>query len=214
MIGLFSFLILEEERYIEMLACLSRSLNAYEEIGEHLQANYKRFQADFVFHPANALLRAMLTQRNAAFYTEQQQMILSDEHIVTDAAGIQPLSRRYKDQYLSLHGTDTYWTGDRLMEAGDRFRVLLAIDGDEVVGYIDVTVCYEDNEPVDLLVEGSHRRKGWGRKLLAKAIEMNRPKGMKLMVDVDNRPAIALYESLGFVKATGQNSQTATWHIP
>ena len=50
--------------------------------------------------------------------------------------------------------------------------------------------------------------------LLAKALELNRPKGMMVLVDVGDAPAIRLCESAGFVKAEGQNSQTATWQIP
>ncbi|MBR1781620.1 MAG: hypothetical protein IJ751_09500, partial [Oscillospiraceae bacterium] len=61
MTGLFVFLITEDERYIEMLVGLSRLTAAYEEIAEYLQANYPGFQADFVFNPANTLLRELLT---------------------------------------------------------------------------------------------------------------------------------------------------------
>ena len=83
-----------------------------------------------------------------------------------------------------------------------------------VVGYLDVTHCYEENEPYSLQVLAAHRRRGWGRKLLAKALELNRPKGMMVLVDVGDAPAIRLCESAGFVKVEGQNSLTATWQIP
>ena len=79
---------------------------------------------------------------------------------------------------------------------------------------MDVTYCFEENEPFDLLVLEKYRRKGYGRKMLAKALEMNHPKQMMLLVDVDNMPAIRLYESMGFETADGQNSLTAHWRIP
>ena len=140
-------------------------------------------------------------------------MVLQNETPVVDTDGIEPLSERYQDQYLAMRGTDCYWTGDRVVEAADRFNVYLAVDVSVVVGYIDVTNCYEENEPFDLLVKKEHRGKGWGKKLLAKAIEMNRPKGMELLVDVENVPAVSLYRSLGFVKIPGENNQTAVWII-
>ena len=55
---------------------------------------------------------------------------------------------------------------------------------------------------------------GYGRKLLAKAIESNIPNGMFLYLDADNTPALRLYESMGFVKADGQNNLTSHWAIP
>lgn len=59
-----------------------------------------------------------------------------------------------------------------------------------------------------------YRRKGYGRKLLAKALEMNQPNGMMLLVDVDNDSAMRLYESMGFFKVQGQNNLTAHWTVP
>lgn len=211
--GLFRFLILDEERYIEMIAGLSRESDAYSEIAGYLQENYPGYQADFVFNPENRPLREMLLGKGASFFPEQQKMVLSGQPGPVDTDGIELLSETYLDQYLAMHDTDTYWTGEKVAAAPERFDVLLAVDGGAVVGYLDLTNCYDENEPVDVMVREGYRRRGWGRKLLAKAIERNRPAGMRLLVDVDNAPAIALYTSMGFVKLQGHNSQTATWHI-
>lgn len=211
--GLFDFQITAEDRYLELIIGLSRSRAAYEALAEYLQANYSGFQADFILNPANTLMRDMLLRRGAAVYEEQQRMVLSNDSPAVDTDGIEPLSGRRMDQYLAMHNTDCYWTREKVAEASDRYSVYLAVEDDVVVGYIDMTNCYEVNEPADVLVKKEHRGRGWGKKLLAKAIEMNRPKGMALLVDVDNAPAIALYESAGFVKVQGENNQTATWNI-
>jgi len=213
MTGLFVFLITEDERYIEMLFGLSRFAAAYEEIAEYLQANYPGFQADFVFNPSNTLLRELLTRIGASFYEEQQKMVLSNPCPTVDTNGIEPLTEQYKEQYIAMHDTDCYWTGDKVAQAPERFSVFLAVDHGLVVGYLDVTNCFEENEPFDFMVKEAYRRRGWGRKLLVKAIEANRPKGMALLVDVGNIPAIKLYESAGFVKVQGENSLTAAWNI-
>ena len=84
-----------------------------------------------------------------------------------------------------------------------------SIESGQVVGYIDITHKYEENEPFDVFVRESFRRRGYGRAMLAKAIELNRPKQMMLLVDADNTAAISLYESLGFVRAVGENNITA-----
>lgn len=126
---------------------------------------------------------------------------------------IEPFCERYAAQYAAIHSTDVYWTADKVMAAQDRFRILLAVRDGEVVGYIDVTRGFAENEPYDLYVLPAHRRRGCGRALLAAAIRLNRPHGMMLLVDVDN-PAVRLYESLGFRAVTGENSLTARMVIP
>ena len=214
MTGLFVFLIIEEEKYIEMIVGLSREAAVYEEILDRLQARYPGFQADFVFNPRNGLLKALLHRKGAFFDPEQMKMLFSGDVPAVDTDGIVPLSDEYKAQYISLHGKDVYWTGEKVAGRPDRFNVFLAVEDGKVVGYIDVTNCYEENEPYDLLVDEACRRRGWGRKLLAEALEANRPKDMMLLVEVDNEPAIALYGSMGFTEAVGKGSQTVNWTIP
>lgn len=214
LIGLFTFLILKDEKYIEMLVGLSRDVDAYSEILRYLELNYPDYSADFVFNPNNDLLRAMLTRKGAEFETEQQKMVLKATPPQVDTTGIELLSEPYRQQYFAIHNQDMYWTGEKVAAAADQFRTFLAIEGGKVVGYLDVTHCFQENEPFDLLVLDSHRRKGWGRKLLAKALEMNRPKKMMLLVEKGNAPAIRLYESMGFEKVKSQNSLTASWKIP
>lgn len=213
LVGLFAFLILEEEQYIEMLVGLSKSADAYNEIFAYLEQHYPSYDADFVFNPGNFLLKEILENKYADFDTEQQKMVLADPVLSVETEGIELLSEEYLSQYVAMHNTDMYWTGEKVASATDRFRTLLAIHEGAVVGYIDVTHCFEENEPFDLLVKEAYRRRGYGRKLLAKAIEMNNPNGMMLLVDVDNAAAIRLYESLGFEKRENENSLTAHWKV-
>ena len=212
MTGLVVFLVVEDDRYIEMLAGLSREQAAYEETADWLQEHYFGYQVDFVFNPKNPVIRDVLKQRGATFSPAQMKMVLSGSVPAVDTTGIEPLSPQYEAQYIALHATDLYWTGERVVKALDTFRVFLAVDGETVVGYIDITKNNEENEPFDLLVREDRRREGWGRKLLYKAIEANRPKRMMLIVDVDNAPAIALYRSMGFTVDPAPLNQLATWY--
>ncbi len=209
--GVFVFLILEEDRYIEMLAGLSREREAYEEIADMLGKSYPGWQIDFVFNPGNRAICEMLEKRGAEFFTEQKKMVLKTFPAPIGLSGVEPLSEKYRDDYAAIHCTDNYWTGERVLNAPDIFNVYIAVDGGRVVGYIDVTKNNEENEPFDLFVLEGYRRRGWGRKLLAKAVEANKPKGMALDVDVDNVPAIALYSSMGFEDSPEPLGRVATW---
>ena len=214
MIGLFVFLVFRDEKYIEMLVGLSRDKEAYLEMFRYLEQCYPNYSADFVFNPGNYLLKELLDLRNAEYEPEQQKMVLGTPVLGIDPTGVELLSAQYIKQYCAIHNKDMYWTGEKVVQAKDRFRTFLAIHDNKVVGYMDVTYTFKENEPFDLFVMEEYRRKGYGRKLLAKALEMNQPKGMMLLVDVDNEPAIRLYESMGFAKVQGQNNLTAHWTMP
>lgn len=214
MIGLFSFLLLRDERYMELLAGQSREREAYPEMLSALERHFPGYGADFVFNQENTLLKQALERRGAAFDPEQQKMVLRSPVSGADTAGVEPLSNRYAAQYCAMHDPDMYWTGERVMQAQDRFRTLLAVEGGRVVGYLDATYPFPENEVFDLLVLEEYRRRGYGRRLLAKAVEENAPNGMMLLVNVDNAPAIGLYESMGFETVPGRNSLTAHWTVP
>lgn len=214
MIGLFTFLILRGEQYIEMLVGLSRDKEAYLEVLRYLEQCYPGYSADFVFNPGNCLLKELLDLRNAEYEPEQQKMVLGTPVLGIDTTGVELLSEQYTEQYCAIHNKDMYWTGEKVVQAQDHFRTFLAIYDGKVVGYMDVTYTFKENEPYDLFVLEEYRRKGYGRKLLAKALEMNQPNGMMLLVDVDNDSAMRLYESMGFFKVQGQNNLTAHWTVP
>ncbi len=211
LVGLFSFLVLENERYAEMLVGCSRDKQVYCEILSYLGQQLPGYNVDFVFNPRNYLLRQLLADRNAEFEEEAQKMILCTPALDGDTTGVELLSDQYADQYFAIHNQDMYWTGERVAAAQDRFRAFLAIEDRQVIGYMDVTHSFEENEPFDLFVLPDFRGKGYGRKLLTKAIQMNAPKGMMLLVEVDNHAAIRLYRSVGFENATGPNYLTAHW---
>lgn len=214
MTALFVFLVLKQDRYLEMIVGLSRSASALREMLDLLRACWPGYHADFVFNPHNDLMKEQLAARGAVFDIEQHKLVLAEPKPETDAEGIALLSERRFPEYAAIHSKDVYWTAERVIAAPERFRTLLAIEDEQVVGYLDVTIKFEENEIYDLFVREACRRRGWGRKLLARAVELNRPKGMMLFVDADNDPAKQLYLSAGFVEDPGGNSQTATWMIP
>ena len=55
LLGLFVFLVEEQEKYLEMLMPLSRSAPAYEELFGSLRERYPGWQCDFVYNPGNHL---------------------------------------------------------------------------------------------------------------------------------------------------------------
>ncbi|MDO4564919.1 MAG: GNAT family N-acetyltransferase [Clostridia bacterium] len=209
--GLFVWLIVPENRYIEMITGLSKEERAYFEMLAYLENRYRDYQMDFVFNPKNKALRACLIAKRAKFDTEQQRMIwVRDECVASDFETIL-FQAEFKKQYLEMHNRDTYWTGERVLDALDRFRVFLALDNKAIIGYLDVTFCYDENEPYGLLVKEGYENRGVEQALLSEAIRLNKPRKMTAFVNADDPKAIALFESVGFETMTGQNSVYATY---
>lgn len=198
-IGLFIFLYISNERYMEMIVGLSLEKSAYDEMIEYLIESFRGYSVDFVYNPHNHLLDEILKKNGAEFDPEQQKMQLCESILTHSDLMIVPYCNDFKAGYMAIHNdAGRYWTAEKVLAAPERFRILLAIHEGKVVGYIDVTHCFDENEPFDLFVLKQYRRKGYGRALLSCAIELNKPKKMMLFVDTDNIPAICLYKSLGF----------------
>ncbi len=209
-IGVFVFLIIPEDRYIEMLIGFSKEEEAYEEMICKLRSEYHGFQMDFVYSPGNTAIQNVLTRLGASFDTEQMKMTAQQPDVYCSKNNVRQFEEKYRDQYCLMHTADTYWTAERVLDAADRFKIFVAIENQEVVGYLDVTFCFSENEIYSIRVKEGYEGKGIEADLLRESLKANLPKTMLVVVDVDDMNEIALFEMVGFKKAEGQNSITAT----
>jgi ribosomal-protein-alanine N-acetyltransferase len=79
----------------------------------------------------------------------------------------------------------------------------VAIDGDHLVGQLDIFQHAEFGPTIGMMVAASHRRRGIGRRLMETALDWARARGLEklsLLVFPHNDAAIALYRSFGFVE--------------
>lgn len=210
--GLFVWMILPDEKYIEMLIGLSKEASSIREMLAFMEREYAGCQLDFVINPQHTMFCDVLRSKQARFEEEQQWMAWEKEIGTQYPHKIVLLSPAYEAQYLAKHNKDTYWTAEKVMAAKDRFRVFLAVHEGNVVGYMDVTYCYEKNEPYDLWVDKKHRNQGYEQALLQAAIQMNLPRQMMVLADVGNQDEIGIFSSVGFVPVAGTNSIYATYH--
>lgn len=99
---------------------------------------------------------------------------------------------------------------ENLLDAPETFRVILALDGRTLAGYLDVTQSAAVNEIYDLYVAEPYRRRGFARAMLAEAIAQNGATGLIVLTEAADRAVTALYQSMGFVPAAGENSVLAS----
>lgn len=90
---------------------------------------------------------------------------------------------------------------------------MLAVKDNQLIGYLDVTHCFEENEPCDLFVKPEEQNKGYEKALLARAVELNEPHRMMVLVDVDSAEEIEVFSAVGFEKTDGQNSIYASYRL-
>ena len=79
--------------------------------------------------------------------------------------------------------------------------VFVAKENDEIVGFAGFSTCLDEASLNNIVVKKSHRNRGIGGELLESLIELCsqlRMKTFTLEVDIENEPAIHLYEKFGF----------------
>lgn len=211
--GIFVWLVVEEDRYAEMIIGLVQTRAAMHEMLDYMEENYSGYQADFVINPQNDIIRCVLNEKKAHFDTEWQRMFHHGKHSYICNECVEEYSPKWKEEYCSMHITDTYWTAEKVLSRPDRFRVLLALEEGRVVGYIDVTCCFDMNEPTALYVKPEKEHLGYEKALLESALAYNVPKTMMVVLNIDDYKEIALFESVGFETMKGQNSIPATYTL-
>lgn len=210
--GLFVWQILPDDKYIEMIIGFTANKDAFSDMLDFIMAQYQGYQIDFVVNPNNDVICGRLKAVGAVFDCEQQKMVHKHDIKIGSALQIERLSEKWEKQYCSLHDEDTYWTAERVLGAKDKFRTFVAIADQQLIGYLDVTYCYEENEPYALYVKKEYANQGYEIALLEKALLDNKPKQMMVLVDVDAKEEINIYSSVGFEVVEGQNSIYASFH--
>ena len=81
------------------------------------------------------------------------------------------------------------------------WRFFVALDGDTVVGYISLYLIIDEKEIVNVCVLPEHRGRGIGAMLVKCALDYERDKTARVMLEVreSNDGAIALYKKFGFL---------------
>lgn len=115
--GLFVFIILLDDRYVEMLIGFTKVEEAFTEMLEYMENNYRGYRMDFVFNPLNTAIFGSLKLNGAIFEPEQMKMIQGGNVPNVSTNDIEQLSDKWMKQYFDLHNIDTYWTGERIVSA-------------------------------------------------------------------------------------------------
>lgn len=210
-LGIFVWLILPKEIYIELLVGLTCAENAVRQMFQFMELEYPNHQIDFVINPKHTIFRKILKEKGATFGNEQVKLVWTTEVTSTHSSNICLLTPDREQEYRALHIDTGYWTAERILNAKDTFRIFLAMDAGKMIGYLDVTYHHKENEPYSLWVNERYKNQGYERDLLLAAVEMNHPNKMMALIDADAQDELAIYHSAGFQPVLGQNSLYVTY---
>ena len=98
---------------------------------------------------------------------------------------------------------DNFWSYNILKQELENKNTtyIVAKESDEVVGFAGISICLDEATLNNIVVKKSHRNRGIGGELLESLIELCselRISTFTLEVNVENEPAIHLYEKFGF----------------
>ncbi len=98
---------------------------------------------------------------------------------------------------------DEFWSPNILKSEleNELSRYIVAKIDDEIVGFAGVIILPDDSEITNIVTKKSMRKKGIGKNLLEKLIEISKEENkteISLEVNEINEPAISLYEKFGF----------------
>ena len=107
---------------------------------------------------------------------------------IKDISLLKDLFNEYKDNYDPI--------------INDYTKVYAYKIDNKYVSFIVGQILYENAEIIDIYVTPEYRRKGIAKKLMNTIIDNKDVKNITLEVNINNKNAILLYNSLGFKEAT------------
>lgn len=98
---------------------------------------------------------------------------------------------------------DNFWSYNVLKQEleNDKTKYIIAKEKNEVVGFAGISVIFDEATLNNIVVKKSYRGRGIGGELLETLIELCSDLNLKsftLEVNVENTPALKLYEKFGF----------------
>lgn len=107
---------------------------------------------------------------------------------IKDISLLKDLFSKYKDNYNPI--------------INDYTKVYAYKIDNKYVSFIVAQILYENAEIIDVFTLEDYRRKGIAKELMNKIINNKEVKNITLEVNINNKNAILMYNSLGFKEAT------------
>lgn len=212
-VGAFGTYISKEQKLVRLLGPIIDKKYFDRYVDDLYELSMKELPLDMnelriAFFLDNNLCKKWCEVNNFELYNAEKTIVYDNstfsEEMLNTAAKLIPYNSNYKEGLALVHPKEVFFTLDELVNRiSDNYKLILAIDEDEVVGYIyyEISEDMENGEIVLLHVKENNRGKGYGTTLLKHTIKImmgSNVKKISTSVRVANHGAQKLYERVGF----------------
>ena len=210
--GLLALCVEPEDMYIEAIGGVFAKNNydvIAKEFFKYLREKYQGYRYDAAYPNENQQAINFMQSIGAKLLGYDYELRLRrDDYVgLSENDRVIRLDEAYYKRFTYLHdrlNPDVYWTGDRLLKALDKFDIFIALDKDEVIGFVVTSKFMKSMEEIYFCnVAEINRNLGYGTDLINTAVMNAFNNGINeiiVMVDKENDIASHICGKLGFNK--------------
>jgi hypothetical protein len=202
------------EKYIECLGGFFNDESDFCLMMEYLKKKHNEHHIDFIFPLENINVLSYLKNINGIFDKPEICLEVDYKSFIKKNCkiNIKELSKENHEAYLKVHNDQNiYWTGKRIIEAPELFKVFLILNKEKIEGYINITYGKKTNEIYKLFAEDENIEY---METLINAAATNvlyTDSKLVVLVDLEDINRINLYKNFGFTEK--YTSQTVSIDI-
>lgn len=211
-LGLLALLVEPEDKYLELVGGVFAEDNyqaVANEFFEYIRKKYKGYHLDAAYPEENVQAIGFMESIGAKLmdFDYEYRINRDDFNSLHKADNIIYIDEKYHDDFINLHNRmnpNAYWTGEKLIDALDKFDIFLALEDDKVIGSI---VTSKFNKKADeiyfLSVEEGKQNLDLEEDLLNRAISYAFSTGaheLIFMIEKEDIRMRHICEELGFEK--------------
>lgn len=211
-LGLLALLVEPEDKYLEFVGGVFAEDN-FDAIGEeffkYIKGKYKGYHLDAAYPEENVQAIGFMESIGAKLidFNYEYRINKDDFKSLYEVDNVIYINEKYNEDFINLHNRmnpDAYWTGEKLINALDKFDIFLALEDDKVIGSI---VTSKFNKKVDeiyfISVEKGKENLHLEKALLNRGISHAFSNGnceLILMIAKEDIKMLNICEELGFRK--------------
>ncbi|MBT9133467.1 MAG: hypothetical protein DDT38_00188 [Firmicutes bacterium] len=203
--GVLALFVDPEGKYLQAIGGVFAELDfvsVSDELFTYIQSSFTGYRMHAAYPKENEQAIGFMQSVGAKLEDYDYEFCLSQSGSIEKAVyGIEELSEAYYEAFVALHNAenpDAFWTGEKLLQALDIFKIYVAIDKQDISGFIVTSLAARaDNE----IYFWSGQDPTIKERLLTASIADTFSSGSEdliIMVGKDNRADMKMLEKYGF----------------